>query len=196
MKRLFDIIFSAIGIIILFPLMLIISVIIKLFSDTPILFFQERIGRHEAKFYLYKFCTMEDRKEKQALTHLTIRNNSRITIVGKILRKWKLDEIPSLFNVFKGDMSFVGPRPWVEYYIDKLTEEQKVFLKIRPGITSPATLKYANEEFLLLNKENPQEYHDMYMLPDKVELNLLYLNNQNLLDDIIIILRTIFRQNY
>ncbi len=195
MKRLFDIIFSIIGIIILFPLMLVIAISIKLFSNTPILFIQERIGINECKFYLYKFCTMKEKEDKNEV-HLTIRSNPRITSVGKILRKWKLDEIPSLFNVFKGDMSFVGPRPWVKYYIDKLSESDKLFLKIRPGITSPATLKYANEEYLLLNKDNPEEFHNMHILPDKVRLNLLYLNDHSLLKDIIIILKTIFRQNY
>ena len=195
MKRLFDIIFSIIGTIILLPFMAIVSVIIKIFSRTPILFKQKRIGLNGASFYLYKFCTMqEDNTENSG--HLTIQNNPRITKVGKILRKWKLDELPSLFNVIKGDMSFVGPRPWVKYYIDKLDEEEKKFLKIRPGITSPATLKYANEEYLLLNKENPEEYHDRYVFPDKIALNLEYYKENNLIIDVCIIFRTIFRRNY
>ncbi len=195
MKRLFDIIFSTIGIIILSPVMVIVSIIIKIFSQTPIIFKQKRIGLNEKYFYLYKFCTMS-KGHPSNTSHLTIQNNPRITKVGQILRKWKLDELPSLFNVFKGDMSFVGPRPWVEYYIVKLTEEEKKFLKIRPGITSPATLKYANEEYMLLDKENPEEYHDKYILPDKVKLNLLYLKNNNMLDDLLIIFKTIFRGNY
>jgi len=196
MKRLFDIVFSLIGLIILFPLMIIIALSIKLFSNTPILFIQERIGVNETKFYLYKFCTMNQKKNNNTPAHLTIVDNPRITNIGKILRKWKLDETPSLFNVLIGNMSFVGPRPWVKYYIDRLSQDEKLFLKIKPGITSPATLKYANEEYLLLDKPNPEEFHDMYILPDKVRLNLLYLNEHNLLKDITIIFKTIFRQNY
>ena len=195
MKRLFDIIFSMIGIIILSPLMVIVAIIIKMFSQTPIIFKQKRIGLNENYFYLYKFCTMRKVNSSNP-SHLTIQNDPRITKVGQILRKWKLDELPSLFNVLKGDMSFVGPRPWLGHYIDKLSEEEKKFLKIRPGITSPATLKYANEEYMLLDKENPEEYHDKYILPDKVKLNLLYLENNNVLNDLLIIFKTIFRGNY
>ena len=196
MKRFFDIIVSMTGIIILLPLMLILCIIIKIFSSTPILFKQKRIGINETSFYLYKFCTMRKNNINAETSYLTINDNPRITSVGRILRKWKLDELPSLFNVIKGDMSFVGPRPWVRYYIDKLSKEEKKFLKIKPGITSPATLKYANEEYLLLDKENPKEFHDINILPDKVELNLMYFKNHNLLNDIIIIFKTIFRQNY
>jgi len=195
MKRLFDIIFSMIGIIILSPLMVIVAIIIEMFSQTPIIFKQKRIGLNENYFYLYKFCTMRKVNSSNP-SHLTIQNDPRITKVGQILRKWKLDELPSLFNVLKGDMSFVGPRPWLGHYIDKLSEEEKKFLKIRPGITSPATLKYANEEYMLLDKENPEEYHDKYILPDKVKLNLLYLENNNVLNDLLIIFKTIFRGNY
>ena len=195
MKRLFDIIFSIVGIIILLPFMIITSVIIKIFSQTPILFKQERIGLNGSNFYLYKFCTMKNNNTKNS-SHLTIQNNPRITKIGRILRKWKLDELPSLFNVIKGDMSFVGPRPWVKYYINKLSKEEKKFLKIKPGITSPATLKYANEEYLSLDKENPEEYHDKYIFPDKIALNLEYYKENNLMIDVYIIFRTIFRKNY
>ena len=196
MKRLFDIVFSIIGIIILFPLMLITGISIKILSNTPILFIQKRVGVNEIEFHLYKFCTMIEGNDSDDSTYLTIRNDPRITRIGKTLRKWKIDEIPSLFNVLKGNMSFVGPRPWVKYYIDKLNQDEKKFLRIRPGITSPATLKYANEEYLLLNKKKPGEYHDSHILPDKIRLNLDYLHNHNLLNDIVIIFKTIFRQNY
>ncbi len=196
MKRIFDIVFSVIGVIIFSPLMLIIALLVRLFSSTPIFFMQKRVGMGEVEFYLYKFCTMTDERKAENSTYLTIQNNPRITGIGKILRKCKLDEIPSLFNVLRGDMSFVGPRPWVKYYIDKLNQDEKKFLRIRPGITSPATLKYANEEYLLLNKKNPEQYHDIYILPDKIRLNLEYLNHNNLLYDIVIIFKTIFRRNY
>ena len=148
MKRCFDILFSILGIIVLLPLMVIIGILIKLFSDTPILFKQERVGVNESMFLLYKFCTMSKSLNNQ-MSHLTIGSDPRITKIGKVLRRLKLDELPSLFNVLKGDISFVGPRPWVKYYIDKLSEDEKSFLKIRPGITSPATLKYSKEEYIL-----------------------------------------------
>ena len=195
MKRLFDIVFSFTGMMLLFPLMILLGVLIKLFSDTPVLFKQERVGINESMFLLYKFCTMSKSVENQ-LTHLTIGSNPRITSIGKILRRWKLDELPSLFNVLKGDISFVGPRPWVKYYIDKLSNDEKKFLSIKPGITSPATLKYSKEEYLLLDKKNPEEYHDKHILPDKVRLNLMYLENNSLSNDIVIIFKTIFRKNY
>ena len=194
-KRLFDIIFSFLGVIILLPIMLVIAISIKLFSSTPIFFIQERVGMNGVAFLLYKFCTMEESNINLS-SHLTVEHNPRITKIGRVLRKFKLDELPSLFNVLKGDMSFVGPRQWVKYYIDKLSDDQKKFLLIKPGITSPATLKYANEEYLLSDKKNPEKYHDDYILPDKVKLNLSYLDSQTLLYDIIIIFKTIFRQNY
>ena len=195
MKRCFDILFSILGIIVLLPLMVIIGILIKLFSDTPILFKQERVGVNESMFLLYKFCTMSKSLNNQ-MSHLTIGSDPRINKIGKVLRRLKLDELPSLFNVLKGDISFVGPRPWVKYYIDKLSEDEKSFLKIRPGITSPATLKYSKEEYILLDKENPEQYHDKYILPDKIKLNLMYLENNSLLNDVVIILKTIFRRNY
>ena len=195
MKRLFDIIFSLIGLILLSPLMIILCFLIKIFSNTPVLFIQERVGLNEKIFLLYKFCTM-NKENKDKISLLTVEHNPRITKIGKILRRWKLDELPSLINVLKGDMSFVGPRPWVKYYIDKLNDEEKEFLKIKPGITSPATLKYSREEYLLSDKENPEEYHDKYILPDKVRLNLMYLERNNLYEDFLIILRTVFRKNY
>ena len=195
MKRSFDIIFAILGLIILSPLMFILFILMKIFSNTPILFRQERVGINGKIFLLYKFRTMDKALAKET-SHLTIGNNPRITKIGKVLRRWKLDELPSLFNVLRGDISFVGPRPWVKHYIDKLDKDQKRFLKIRPGITSPATLKYSKEEYLLSDKENPEEYHDSYILPDKVKLNLIYLENNNLLNDLLIILKTVFRKDY
>ena len=195
MKRLFDIFFAILGIIILFPMMVIISFLIKILSDTSVLFKQKRVGLNGEIFLLYKFCTMDESVNNKP-SYLTIGTNPRITKVGKILRRWKLDELPSLFNVLKGDLSFVGPRPWVAYYIDKLSDDEKKFLTIRPGITSPATLKYSKEEYLLSEKDDPESYHDQYILPEKVRLNLIYLQDNNLLSDLVIILKTVFRKNY
>mgnify|MGYP002885720014 CR=1 FL=1 len=187
--------FSLLGIIILLPIMFFICIYIKLFSSTPIFFKQKRVGLNGITFSLYKFCTMKENCMIPS-SHLTVQGNPRITKTGRVLRRFKLDELPSLFNVLKGDMSFVGPRPWVKHYINKLDNDEKKFLLIRPGITSPATLKYANEEYLLSDKQNPEKYHDDYILPDKVKLNLSYLDSQTLLYDVIIIFKTIFRQNY
>lgn len=125
---------------------------------------------------------------------ISVRGESRITPLGTKLRKYKLDELPELWNVLKGDMSFVGPRPDLPEYINKLTGEEKKILELRPGITGPASLKYANEEELLSYVSSPQEYNDNVLWPDKVRLNLQYYMNRSFFGDIVIILQTIFRR--
>ena len=127
---------------------------------------------------------------------ITVGNDHRITPIGKFLRRWKLDELPTLWNVLKGDMSFVGPRPDVPGYADKLEGESRRVLEMRPGITGPATLKYANEEQLLAGVDNPIKYNDDVISPDKVRINLDYMNNLSMWTDIKIIFKTIFRMNY
>ena len=127
---------------------------------------------------------------------ITVAKDDRVTSIGRLLRRWKLDEIPSLWNVLKGDMSFVGPRPDVPGYADKLVGESRRVLEMRPGITGPATLKYSNEEKLLSEVENPKKYNDEVIFPDKVKINLEYMDNLSLWMDIKIIFKTIFRKNY
>ena len=127
---------------------------------------------------------------------ITVGNDDRITSIGKLFRRWKLDELPTLCNVLKGDMSFVGPRPDVPGYVDKLIGESRRILEMRPGITGPATLKYSNEEKLLADVDNFKKYNDEVIFPDKVKINLEYINNWNLWMDIKIIFKTIFRKNY
>ena len=129
-------------------------------------------------------------------TTVTTKNDIRITKWGHFFRRTKLDELPSLWNVLKGDMSLVGPRPDVPGYADKLTGDNRRILQLRPGITGPATLKYANEEQLLANVDDPVKYNDEVIFPDKVRINLEYLDNWSLWLDIKIIIRTIFRTNY
>ena len=127
---------------------------------------------------------------------ITVKNDRRITAIGKLLRRWKLDELPTLWNVLKGDISFVGPRPDVPGYADKLEGESRRILEIRPGITGPATLKYSNEEKLLSEEDNPKKYNDEVVFPDKVQINLEYVDNWSFWMDIKIIFKTIFRKNY
>ena len=193
-KRLFDIFMSFSGIIILLPVLIIISVILILSFDGPVLYIQTRIGKNGNEFRLLKFRTMKNNSEMKGT--ITIEGDERVTSIGKVLRKWKLDELPSLWNVLIGDMSFVGPRPDVSGYADKLSFSHKRILKVRPGITGPATLKYANEEKLLANVDDPIKYNDKVIFPDKIKINLDYIDNWSFFNDIRIIFNTIFRSNY
>ena len=127
---------------------------------------------------------------------ITVANDDRITVIGKFLRRWKLDELPTLVNILKGDMSFVGPRPDIPGYADKLEGDSRRILGMRPGITGPATLKYSNEEQFLAGVDNPKKYNDEVIFPDKVKINLEYIDNWSLWMDIKIIFKTIFRENY
>ena len=157
--------------------------------EGPILFKQERIGRFAKQFTMVKFRTMT---VNHSGSSISVKGEHRITPFGSFLRKYKLDELPELWNVFIGDMSFVGPRPDVPGYADKLIGEERKILEFRPGITGPASLKYANEEELLTNVANPKKFNDEVIYPDKVRLNLEYLRTQTFWGDIIIIFRTIF----
>jgi lipopolysaccharide/colanic/teichoic acid biosynthesis glycosyltransferase len=139
--------------------------------DGSPIFVQKRIGRHGKAFKMYKFRTMQKHHNGSSVS---VKGESRITPLGAFLRKWKLDELPELWNVWIGDMSFVGPRPDVPGYADLLEGENRKILLLRPGITGPASLKYRNEEELLANQENPQKYNDEVIFPDKVRINLHY----------------------
>ena len=152
-------------------------------------FSQERVGKDGKTFILYKFRTM---KIGHSGSSVSVAGESRITPFGAKLRKSKIDELPELWNVLIGDMSFVGPRPDVPGYADKLTGEDRDILMLRPGITGPASLKYRNEENLLALQENPQEYNDTIIYPDKVRINLYYLRNYSFAIDIKMIFCTIF----
>jgi len=190
LKRLFDIVVSFFGLLILSPFMLIISALIKIFMPGPSLFRQKRFGKNGIPFTIFKFRTMD---VDHGGNHVSIKGENRITSLGKILRRFKLDELPELWNVLKGDMSFVGPRPDMPDYAKKLTGDERLILKLRPGITGPATLKYANEEELLANVSDPQKYNDEVLWPDKVRINLKYYHNRSILGDILLILRTVFK---
>ncbi|MBT3418307.1 MAG: sugar transferase [Flavobacteriales bacterium] len=193
-KRIFDFSSSFIGLIILLPLLIFISFAIKLGSSGPVLFSQKRVGKDGKLFTLIKFRSMSVYQESRSTA--TARGDARITGVGSFLRKYKLDELPELWNVLKGEMSLVGPRPDVPGYADSLKGTDRNMLKLRPGITGTASLKYANEEELLASQENPQKYNDEVIFPDKVKVNLEYYENQSLWLDIKIIFATIFRTSY
>ncbi len=193
-KRIFDFSSSLLGLVILFPLLILISFAIKIGSSGPILFSQKRVGKDGKQFILIKFRSMMMNQESNNTA--TAKDDDRITTIGVFLRKYKLDELPELWNVLKGEMSLVGPRPDVPGYADKLKGEDRKILKLRPGITGTASLKYANEEEILSMQDNPQKYNDEVIFPDKVKINLEYYKNQTLWLDIKIIFATIFRSSY
>ena len=191
-KRTFDFFTSFFGLLILSPLLLFIGFLIKIkMPEGPILFKQKRIGRFGKLFTMVKFRTMTVNHNGSSVS---VKGECRITPFGSYLRKYKLDELPELWNVLKGDMSFVGPRPDVPGSADKLVEEERRILELRPGITGPASLKYANEEEILTNVADPIKYNDEVIYPDKVRLNLEYLRTQSFWGDIKIIFYTIIRK--
>lgn len=192
-KRTFDLLASFFGLFLLWPVLLLISLLIKIkMPEGPILFKQKRIGRFGKLFTMVKFRTMTVNHNGSSVS---VKGECRITPFGSYLRKYKLDELPELWNVLKGDMSFVGPRPDVPGYADKLVGEERRILELRPGITGPASLKYANEEEILTNVADPIKYNDEVIYPDKVRINLDYFNNRSFCLDIKLIFWTIFKKN-
>lgn len=190
-KWFFDRLMAIVGLLLLWPVLLVVAVLIKIkMSDGPIMFKQKRVGLNGKLFTMYKFRTMAVEHDGSSIS---VAGESRITPLGHILRKYKLDELPELWNVFIGDMSFVGPRPDVPGYMDALVGVDREILKLRPGITGPASLKYANEEEILAQVENPKEYNDTVIFPDKVRINLEYSRNHSFVGDLKLIFATIFR---
>ena len=190
LKRTFDIILSIFAIFLLFPSFLVVSFLIVIDSGFPIFFLQKRIGRDAKEFNIIKFRTMKTNNENITIT---VSDDSRITRIGKYLRKTKIDELPEILNVLFGQMSFVGPRPDVKGYADKLKGANRKILALRPGITGPASLKYYNEEYILSQKSNPKKYNDEVIFPDKVKINMYYFHNRSFFLDLKIIFATIFR---
>lgn len=189
-KRLFDLIMAFFGLVLLSPVFVFIAVLIRIkMPDCPVLFFQQRVGRYGRLFTLVKFRTMI--VNHQGLI-ISVAGERRITPLGAVLRKYKLDELPELWNVLVGQMSFVGPRPDVPGYADCLQGKERELLKLRPGITCEATLKYRNEEELLALQDDPKRYNDEVIYPDKVRMNLEYLEHHSLSGDIRIIIKTLF----
>ena len=194
MKRLFDLFFSIIGLIVLSPILIIVSIVVKTSSRGPLFFIQERVGKDGVLFNIIKFRTMFVDQDHNS--SISIEGDNRITKTGSFLRKYKLDELPQLMNVLIGDMSFVGPRPDVPGYADKLIGDDRDILKLRPGITGPASLYYSNEEYILSQQKDPLAYNDNVIYPDKVKINIDYYQNNSIWLDIKIIFATIFKKSY
>jgi lipopolysaccharide/colanic/teichoic acid biosynthesis glycosyltransferase len=191
-KRIFDLICSTLGLIVLSPVLIIIAIRIKMGSDGPVFFKQIRVGENNKEFEILKFRTMVVNAEKLG-RQITVGNDNRITKIGAFLRKYKLDELPQLINVFKGEMSLVGPRPEVPRYVKLYNEEQRLVLKVKPGITDLASIRYRDENDLLGGVENPDEFYINTIMPDKLDLNLEYINKNNIFFDIYIIFKTIIK---
>ena len=189
LKSIFDRTASYFGLIFLFPILIIVGILIRIkMPGGPVIFKQRRVGRHGKLFTMYKFRSMT---VSHSGSSVSVRGENRITPLGAKLRKYKLDELLELWNVLIGDMSFVGPRPDVPGYADKLEGDDRRMLLLKPGITGPASLKYRDEEELLAEQDNPQKYNDEVLFPDKVRINIEYLDNWSFWNVIKIIIYTI-----
>lgn len=189
LKRCFDVIISLTGLLILSPLFLVVAIAIMSDSRGPVIFRQTRVGRYGKHFRILKFRTMNEDSEKHGM-QITVGDDSRITRVGGFLRRTKMDELPQLINILRGEMSFVGPRPEVPAYVELYTEEQRQVLMVRPGLTDPASIKYRHESCLLAGSDDPEETYVREIMPSKLELSLQYIVGISLLNDIHCILTT------
>jgi len=189
LKRFLDIVLSFFGLIILSPLLLIIGILVFFTSRGGIFFLQERIGRNLKPFKIIKFRSMYSGSHKRG--DLTSYNDKRITSIGKFIRKFKLDEIPQLINILKGDMSFVGPRPETYKYLDVFTEENKKVFSVRPGLTDYASIVFSQEEKFFINKDDVEKYYINTILPKKIKLSLKYIEEQSFSVDLAILLKTL-----
>ena len=188
-KTAFDRSVAFIGLLVLWPVILVIALLVKCkMGEGPVFFTQKRVGQHGRLFSIYKFRTMEANSSGSSVT---VAGQERITPFGARLRRYHLDELPELWNVLKGEMSFVGPRPDVPGYADQLQGEDKAILRLKPGITGPATLKYRDEEYLLAGQPDPERYNNEVLFPDKVRINKYYLEHYSFVEDIKIIIATV-----
>lgn len=198
LKYTFDKLMSLAGLILLSPVFIVIAVLIKLKMHGPVFFCQQRVGKNGHLFTVYKFRSMVVKKASSFVSKeskdsaIASEESARITLFGAKLRRYKLDELPELWNVLKGDMSFVGPRPDVPGYADALKGKYRDILKLKPGITGPASLKYRNEEDILNHVDDPHRYNDEVIYPDKVRINLYYLYHYSFLKDLQMIYCTLF----
>lgn len=189
LKRCFDLLMSGLGLLVLSPLFVLMALWIKCDSKGPVFYRQVRVGRHGKDFRLFKFRSMRVGSDRKGL--ITVGGHDpRITRSGYFIRKYKLDELPQLINVFIGDMSLVGPRPEVRKYVDLYTPEQRHVLDVRPGITDPASIRYRNENELLGAADDPERYYVDVILPDKLRLNLDYVARHSFGHDLSIIFQT------
>lgn len=188
LKWIFDRVMALIGLLFLWPILLVVAILIKIQMPGPVLFVQQRVGRNGKLFSCHKFRSMTI---GHGGSSVSVAGEARITPLGAKLRKYKLDELPELWDVFIGTMSFVGPRPDVPGYADKLQGEDRIVLTLRPGITGPATLKYRNEEEMLTTVEDPVKYNDEVIYPDKVRINRYYAEHYSFIKDIQMIFCTV-----
>ena len=189
MKRLFDMVASGCGLLVLSPVLLLVAIWIKLDSRGPVFYRQVRVGYQNKDFRIFKFRSMRIGADKGSLVTIGGRD-PRITRSGYFIRKYKLDELPQLINVFIGDMSLVGPRPEVRHYVDYWTSEQMHVLDVRPGITDPASIKFRNENELMGQAEDPEDYYIHVIMQEKIRLYLEYVENASFLYDLKLIFRT------
>ena len=189
MKRLFDIIASGFELMVLSPLFLVLAIWIKLDSEGPVFYRQVRVGRYNKDFRIFKFRSMRVGADKGSLVTIGGRD-PRVTRSGYWIRKFKLDELPQLINVFIGDMSLVGPRPEVRHYVDYWTPEQMHVLDVRPGITDPASIKFRNENELMEQAEDPEKYYIEVIMQEKIKLYLEYVEKHNFFYDLGLIFKT------
>lgn len=191
-KRLFDIVSSGIGLLCLAPVFVVMAIWIKLDSRGPVFYRQTRVGRYGRDFRIFKFRSMRVGSDKGR--QITVgERDPRITRFGYFIRRYKIDELPQLINVFLGDMSIVGPRPEVRKYVDLYSEEQRKVFQVRPGITDLASIKYRNENELLSQVDDPDTYYIDVIMPDKLTINLEYIRHQSFMGDIKIIFNTLFK---
>ena len=191
-KRLFDIVSSGIGLLCLAPVFVVMAIWIKLDSRGPVFYRQTRVGRYGRDFRIFKFRSMRVGSDKGR--QITVgERDPRITRSGYFIRRYKIDELPQLINVFLGDMSIVAPRPEVRKYVDLYSEEQRKVFQVRPGITDLASIKYRNENELLSQVDDPDTYYIDVIMPDKLAINLEYIRHQSFMGDIKIIFNTLFK---
>ena len=189
-KRIFDVLISLSGIVVFSPLLFAVSLLILLSEGWPVLFIQERVGYQGRRFHIWKFRTMVTNAESLGGT-LTVGDDSRVTAVGRMLRKYKLDEMPQLFNVLKGEMSLVGPRPEVPRYVARYSRDQRVVLDLYPGITDPASITYRDESRLLAESADPERTYIESVMPDKISININYAAKANLWSDFLVLIKTV-----
>lgn len=191
MKRAFDILASGLGLIVLSPLFLILAIWIKVDSEGPVFYRQVRVGKGNRDFRIFKFRSMRVGADKGSLVTIGGRD-PRVTPSGYYIRKYKLDELPQLINVFIGDMSLVGPRPEVRHYVNYWTPEQMHALDVRPGITDPASIKFRNENELMAQADNPEQYYINVIMQEKLKLYLEYVENRSFWYDLKLIFKTLY----
>ena len=188
MKRAFDFSVAAIALILLSPLLLLVVILVRIFDGAPVFFSQERVGQGGRPFQILKFRTMRVNNHGP---QITVSGDARITRTGRILRKSKIDELPQLWNVVKGDMSFVGPRPDVPYHVALYSETERQILDLVPGITGPASLIYSNESEILAKQPDPEKYYEAVLMPHKIQIHKKYAARANFFTDLRMIVSTV-----